>query len=164
MTRISLEQPRDDAKTILKASLELTDAIDAYTDDGQRIVGKQNASVFGGNGARLIVEIPEMQEKDKETVVEVTAEKNVAIDMATSPEDIKSDFLNVVNNLRRKDPEDVLDNLSKRMSPSDSKEVGSSNGFGNDAATMGKGFAINYIVVMVFMVLFTFFMMAMMMP
>ncbi|ELZ14310.1 hypothetical protein C479_00340 [Halovivax asiaticus JCM 14624] len=105
-----------------------------------------------------------MQEKDKETVVEVTAEKNVAIDMATSPEDIKSDFLNVVNNLRRKDPEDVLDNLSKRMSPSDSKEVGSSNGFGNDAATMGKGFAINYIVVMVFMVLFTFFMMAMMMP
>ena len=51
MTRIALEHPRDDAKTILKARMELVGAIDAYTDDGQRIVGKQEASVLGGNGA-----------------------------------------------------------------------------------------------------------------
>jgi hypothetical protein len=48
MTTIALEYPREDTKTVIKASIEKMSSIDAYTDEGQRIVGQQNASIMGG--------------------------------------------------------------------------------------------------------------------
>jgi hypothetical protein len=164
MTTVALEHPREDAKTILKASMERMGSIDAYTDEGQRIVGKQEASVMGGNGARLIVDVPEMQESDDQTVVEATAEKEVSIDMATNPEDIKSEFLNIVNDLRKKDVDTLLDEISQDMSPEESKEVASSGNFGDTQSTMGKRFIITFVVLMVFTILFGLMMTAMMMP
>jgi len=164
MTTVALEHSREDAKTIIKASLERMGSIDAYTDEGQRIVGKQEASVMGGNGARLIVDVPEMQESDDQTVVEANAEKEVSIDMATNPEDIKSEFLNVVNDLRKKDVDTLLDEMSQDISPEESKEVASSGNFGDTQSTMGKRFIITFVVLMVFTILFGLMMTAMLMP
>lgn len=160
MTTIALEHPRDDSKTIIKASLEHMSSIDAYTDEGQRIVGQQEASVMGGNGARLIVDVPEMQESEDRTVIEVSAEKEVAIDMATNPEDIKSEFLDIVNGIRDRDVDDLLDELSQEMSPVESKEVSSSDRFGDAQSAIGARFVIMFVLMM----LFTFMMTAMMMP
>lgn len=164
MTSVALEHPREDAKTIINASMERMSSIDAYTDEGQRIVGKKEASLTGGNGARLIVDVPEMQENDDKTVVEVNAEKNVSIDMATDPEDIKSEFLDIVNNLRQKDVDSLLDEMSQEMSPEESKEVASSNDFGDNQSTIGKRFIITFVIFMIFSILFGVIMTAMMMP
>ncbi|MDL0145798.1 hypothetical protein [Halobacterium salinarum] len=164
MTSIALDHPREDAKTIIKASLERMGSIDAYTDEGQRIVGKQEASLMGGNGARLIVDVPEMQESEEKTVIEANAEKEVSIDMATNPEDIKSNFLNTVNVLRKRDVDDLLDEMSQEMTPEDSKEVASSGSFGDTQSTLGKRFIIMFVVLMVFTLLFGVMMTAVMMP
>lgn len=164
MTSIALDHPREDAKTIIKASLERMGSIDAYTDEGQRIVGKQEASLMGGNGARLIVDVPEMQESEEKTVIEANAEKEVSIDMATNPEDIKSNFLNTVNDLRKRDVNDLLDEMSQEMTPEDSKEVASSGSFGDTQSTLGKRFIIMFVVLMVFTLLFGVMMTAVMMP
>lgn len=61
MASVVVDHPRDDTKIILKASMEQMYSIDAYADEGQRIIGKQGASITGGNGARLIVTVPEIQ-------------------------------------------------------------------------------------------------------
>ena len=164
MTTVALEHPRGDAKTIVKASLERMNSIDAYTDEGQRIVGNQEASLTGGNGARLTVNVPEMQENDEKTVIEANAEKEVAIDMATNPEDIKSEFLNTVNDLRKQDVDRLLEDMSHEMSPADSKEVADSGSFGDNQAAMGKRFVITFVVLTVFTLLFGMMMTAMMMP
>lgn len=164
MTTVALEHSREDAKTIIKASLEQMGSIDAYTDEGQRIVGQQEASLMGGNGARLIVDVPEMQESEDKTVVEVTAEKEVAIDMATNPEDIKSEFLDIVNKLRQKGVNTLLDEMNRKMSPDEAKEVTSSESFGDAQSTIGKRFVIIFVVLMVFTLLFGVMMTAMMMP
>jgi len=164
MTTIALEHQREDAKTIIKASMERMGSIDAYTDEGQRIVGKQEASVMGGNGARIIVEVPEMQESDDQTVVDVNAEKEVAIDMATNPEDIKSEFLDIINELRTKDVDQLLDEMSREMTPDQSKEVASSGSFADNQSAMGKRFIITFVVLMVFTLLFGVIMTAMIMP
>lgn len=164
MTSIALDHSREDAKTIIKASLERMSSIDAYTDEGQRIVGKQEASLTGGNGARLTVDVPEMQESEDKTIVEANAEKEVSIDMATNPEDIKSEFLNTVNDLRKRDVDDLLDEMSQEMTPDDSKEVASSGSFGNTQSTLGKRFIIMFVVFMVFTLLFGVIMTAVMIP
>lgn len=164
MTELVLQHPREDAKTIIKAALEMTDAIDAYTDERQRIVGKQEASITGGNGARLIIEIPEMQRSEDKTVIEIDAEKEVSIDMATNAEDIKSEFLNIVNEMRKRDIEDLLDEMSQKMSHRESKEIDSSKDFSDTQSTMGARFIIIFIVMMVFTLLFGLMMTAAMMP
>lgn len=164
MTSISIDHPREDSKTIIKASMERMNSIDAYTDEGQRIVGKQEATLTGGNGARLIVDVPEMQEEEDKTVIEANAEKEVSIDMATNPEDIKSDFLDNVNNLRNKEIDELLDEMSKKMSPEESKEVDSSGSFSDNQSTMGKRFIIIFVALMIFTMLFGVMMTAVMMP
>ncbi len=164
MTNVSLEHSREDSKTIVKASIEQMDSIDAYTDEGQRIVGKQEASLMGGNGARLIIDVPEMQQSEDKTAIDVNAEKEVSIDMATNPEDIKSEFLDIINRLRKEDVDTLIKNMSKEMSPETSKEVSNSGNFGDNQATMGKRFIIIFVVLMVFTTLFGMMMTATMMP
>ncbi|GGK82809.1 hypothetical protein [Haloarcula sebkhae] len=164
MTTVALEHSREDSKTIICASMERMQSIDAYTDEGQRIVGKQEASLTGGNGARLTVDIPEMQESENKTVVEVNAEKQVSMDMATNPEDIKSEFLDIANDLREENVDDLLDDLAQDISPQESKEVANSSEFGDDQSTMGVRFIITFIVMMAFTVLFGLMMTAAMMP
>lgn len=163
MTRVALDHPREDAKTLVKASLERVGSIDAYTDDGQRIVAKQEATVTGGNGARLIVDVPEMQDDDR-TAIEVSAEKEVSIDVATDPEEIKSEFLAVVNDLRDRDLEAVLDEMSREMAPHESKEVASSREFSDPGSALGKRFVVTFVAVLVFTIFFGLMMTAAMMP
>ncbi|TKX86604.1 hypothetical protein EXE43_07610 [Halorubrum sp. SS5] len=105
-----------------------------------------------------------MQENEDKTVVEVNAEKEVAIDMATNPEDIKSEFLDILNKLRDEDVDTLLEKLSKDMSPEQSKEVTSSASFGDAQSTMGKRFIIIFVVMMLFTVFFGVMMTSMMMP
>lgn len=164
MTTIALEHPREDAKTIVKVGMEKSQSIDAYADEGQRIVGKQEASLTGGNGARLIVDIPEMQQNSDETVIDVSAEKEMSLDQATNPEDIKSEFLNIVNRIRHKSMDSLLQDMSQSMSPEESKEVSHAGEFGDDEATMGAKFIITFVVLMVFTILFGLMMTSMMMP
>lgn len=144
--------------------MERMRAIDIYTDEGQRIVGKQEASIMGGNGARLVVDVPEMQEHDDKTIVEVSAEKEVPIDMATNPENIKSMFLERMNHLRKKDIDTLIEEMSEVMEPGDSKEVSNSGSFDNGNSAMGARFVITFIVMMVFTILFGVMMTSMMMP
>jgi sensor c-di-GMP phosphodiesterase-like protein len=155
MTTVALEHHRVDAKLIIRASMERMISVDAYTDEGQRIVGKQEASVMGGNGARLIVDVPEMQETDDQTVVEVTAEKEIAIDVVTNPEDMKSEFLDSVNDLRQKDVDMIREKMNQHISPAESKQVASSGTFEDTQSTIGKRFIITLVVAILFSLMIT---------
>ena len=159
MTEVVIEHSRDDTKTIVKATMEKMSSVDAYADETQRIVGKQNASLTGGNGATLIVNIPEVQEDEERTKIEVTAEKAVAIDMATDPEDIQSEFLDKINTFRDQNMEQILDFMRNEMSPDDSKEVSNASEFQDSQTTMGKKFIITFIILMVISILFGVLMM-----
>lgn len=164
MTELVINHPREDTKTVVKASVETMSSVDSYADQGQRIVAKQEASVMGGNGARLIIDVPEMQAQNDRTVIDVTAEKEVAIDMATDAEDIKSEFLSVINDLREWEIDELLEEMSRRVSPEASKEVASSREFGDTQSTMGARFILIFVVMTVFTLLFGLMMTAAMMP
>lgn len=105
-----------------------------------------------------------MQENENKTIVEINAEKEVSLDMVTKPEDIKSELLDILNNLRNKDIDVLLSEMSKSMSPEQSKEVASSANFGDSQSTMAKKFIISFIVVMVFSIFFGVMMTSIMMP
>jgi hypothetical protein len=45
MTSLILQYPRDDAKILIKASLERTSGIKHYYDDGHRIIAKSGMSI-----------------------------------------------------------------------------------------------------------------------
>ncbi|WP_336357582.1 hypothetical protein [Haloarcula sp. CGMCC 1.6347] len=147
MTTIVLNHSREDAKVIIKASMEKSDSIDKYTDEGQRILGQQEASLTGGNGARLMVDISEAQKQTNQVEIEVTAEKEVSVDIATSPEDIKSEFLSLINELREREIAELVEEMNQAV---ESKEVSNSAEFSDAQSTLAKRFLIVFTSIMGF--------------
>lgn len=111
MTAITLQYNRDDAKTLVKAAFERTEGIETYYDDGYRIIGKTGSRVGLVNssyGERVIVEVPENQASDEETMITVTAEKEVDMNVTADPEKFKSRFLNELDLFRGHPVDHVL--------------------------------------------------------
>lgn len=159
MTSLILEYPREDAITLVKVAFENTDGIEQYHDDGHRVIGKSGMG-FSSYGEQVIVEVPETQSSEAETMISVTAEKEVSTNITASPEKYKSRFLEQLNAFRGEDIEVILEWMSQNISPETSKEVTSSDELRDGSSSVG--------VVMVIMVvvglLFTFLMMAAVMP
>jgi len=160
MTSLILPYERENAKTVVKATFEMVDGVDNYVDEGQRVVGKQDASLMGGNGAKVTVDVPEVQSNEDSTEISVSAEKNVQIDMSTDEGELESEFLTIVNTLREKEFEEILDAMDGHVDASNTKEVTSAAEFGNDQSTLGLRFIVMFVLIM----LFTLMMTAVMMP
>lgn len=159
MTTLVLECSREDAKTLVKSAFEITRGIKQYNDDGPRIVGKTGMSL-GSYGESVIVEIPEAQTSDTETMVSVTADKEVSMNITANPEKYKSRFLAELEKLRQHDVEDALDVVGKHITTDNTKEVGSANDLRDGTSSVSTVM----ILMVILSLLFTFMMMAAVMP
>lgn len=154
MTSILLEYSREDAKTVIKSAFERTSGIKEYADDGHRIIGKTGMGI-ASYGEKVIVEIPETQSAEDETMISVSAEKEVSVNVTANPDKYKSRFLQELETLRGRDIGAILDDLSGQISPEQTKEV-------NGADQMRDGSSNVVLVVIATMVIMFFFMMLMM--
>ncbi|MGB9965402.1 hypothetical protein [Halobacterium hubeiense] len=159
MTTLTLDYPREDARTIVKAAFENTRGIKQYNDDGHRVIGKSGMGL-ASYGEQVTVEIPENQASKGQTMISVTAEKEVSMNITANPDKYKSRFLQELENLRGRQIDTILDGMSEKMDPEQSKEVSSSGELRDGSSSMG----IVMIVMMVLSVLFMFVMMAAIMP
>lgn len=149
MTSLVLQYPREEAKTIVKAAFENTRGIKQYHDDGHRIIGKTGMGI-GSYGERIIAEIPEAQSGEEETMISVTAEKEVGMNVTANPEKYKSRFLEQLETFRGYEVEEVLEVMGESMSPADSKEVASADELRDGSSSMGM-------VMIAMILLFLFF-------
>lgn len=111
VTSIVLKYDRHDAKTLVKAAFERTEGIETYYDDGYRIIGKTGSRVGlidSSYGERVIVEIPENQTSHAETMITVTAEREVDVNVTADPEKYKSRFLSELDLFRGHPVDHVL--------------------------------------------------------
>lgn len=139
MTSIVLQYPRGETKTLVKAAFENTKGVKQYHDDGQRIVGKTGMGI-GSYGESVTVEIPETQSSQDETMISITASKEVSTNITANPEKYKSRFIEQLERLRGREVEDILNIMSENMDPNQSKEIESadrlSDGSSNVAVIM----------------------------
>lgn len=159
MTSLVLSYPRDDAKTLAKAAFENTRGIEQYHDDGHRVIGKTGMGL-SSYGERVVVEIPETQSSADETMLSVTAEKEVSTNITANPEKYQSRFLEQLEALRGESVDDVVANMSERMDPESSKEVARSEDLRDGSSSMGKVM----VAMLVVFVLFSLLMMAAVLP
>lgn len=159
MTSLVLSYPREDAKTLVKAAFENTRGIEQYHDDGHRVVGKSGMGL-ASYGERVVVEIPEMQSSDDETMVSVTAEKEVSTNITANPDKYQSRFLEQLDALRGESVETVVAYMSERMDPGSSKEVARSDDLRDGSSSL----ATVMVVIVVVFFLFSLLMMAAVMP
>lgn len=155
MTSIVLEYPREDAKTLVKAAFENTKGIKEYNDDGHRIIGKTGMGL-ASYGEQVTVEIPETQSNDNETMVSISSEAEVSINVTANPDKYESRFIEQLENLRGRNIDTVLDEMSKTMSPSESKEVDSSTDLSDGSSRV----LLVMVIVMIFFFLFMMMTMA----
>lgn len=80
----------------------------------------------------------------------MTDEKEVQIDQATNPEDIKSEFLNIINDLRKKGIGQILESTSERMGHKASKEVRDLTEFSSNESAIGAKFIIMFVIMMIY--------------
>lgn len=149
MTSLVLQYPRQEARTLIKAAFENTRGIKQYHDDGHRIVGKTGMGI-GSYGETITVDIPEAQSNETETMITVTAEKDVSMNVTANPDKYMSRFLEQLETFRGHDIDHVLDVLGKDMTPEESKEVDSVDELSDGSSSMGK-------VMLVMLIFFLFF-------
>ncbi|MDL0129061.1 hypothetical protein [Halobacterium salinarum] len=159
MTTLTLDYPREDTRTIVKAAFENTRGIKQYNDDGHRVIGKSGMGL-ASYGEQVTVEIPEDQAGEEQTMVTVTAEKEVSMNITANPDKYKSRFLQELESLRGRHIDSILDGMSETMDPKQSKEVSDSGELRDGSSSMG----IVMVVMMALSILFMFVMMAAIMP
>lgn len=159
MTTLTLDYPRNDARTIVKAAFENTRGIKQYNDDGHRIIGKSGMGL-SSYGEQVTVEIPEDQTDDRRTMVSVTAEKEVSMNVTANPDKYKSRFLQELESLRGGSVDTILDRMGESIDPEESKEVSNSDELRDGSSSMG----VVMILMMLFSIFFMFVMMAAIMP
>jgi hypothetical protein len=145
-----LDYPRDETKTLLKAAFEQTRGIAAYHDNGTQIVGKTGGG-FSSHGEQVIAEIPENQSSNTETMVSVTAEKEVSVNVTASPQKHQSEFLTAMEHLRGKEIDTVLSEMSDQMSPEQSKEVLRADQMPDGSSSVGKSMLVAILVTFLMM-------------
>ena len=106
-------------------------------------------------GEKVIVEIPEAQASDEQTMLSVTAEKEVATNITANPDKYKSRFLQNIEEIRHREMEEVLEVVEDYVNEENTKEVTSSGDLRDGSSSMG--------LVMVLILLMSFFFMFMMM-
>jgi len=151
MTALTIPHPRSDAKIVVKAAFENCKDIKTYHDDGIRVIGKTGASMgllTSSYGEKVIVEIPEDQTNDSETMISISGQKEVEINIGADPEKHVSRLIKSINNLKNKDMSSIMSILSQNGVDKSSKEV--------DNETDQAGGTGMMIVVMILIFMFVF--------
>lgn len=125
MTSVRVPHSREDTKIVVKAAFEDMSAIKTYHDDGIRVIGKTGAHglLVTSYGEQVTVEISEDQPSDTETMISVTGQKEVGVNIGANPEKFVSQFIEKINALKDHDIEVILGVLEDNDIDVDSKEV-----------------------------------------
>ncbi len=126
MTTLILKYPRGGTKELVKSSFESTKGIKQYNDGGSRIVGKTGMSLWS-YGESVTVEIPINQTSETETMISVTADKEVAMNITANPDKYKSRFLSELENIREYSTGNTHNIERKHTRSVNTKEVSSAN-------------------------------------
>jgi polyribonucleotide nucleotidyltransferase len=150
VTGITIPHSRSDTKIIVKAAFEISNGIKTYYDDGTRVTGKSGTS-FGllasSYGEQIIVEIPDYQPSETETMVSVTGKKEVSANIGADPEKYVSQVINNINKIKNKDVDTILEVLDNKNVTQNSKEVSHIN-----EQAGGKGVLILILIAIFFFV------------
>jgi len=150
VSSLNLEYPREDAKSLIKLAFENTRGIKTYNDNGVKITGKTGGS-FSSYGEIVTVDVPEGQAGDEQTMISVQSEKEVEMNITANPDKYESRFLDVLNRLRGKPIEELLDEHSDSVTEGTTKEVAST-----DQQADGKN--LLYVVLAIVLIMMFFFM------
>lgn len=156
MSTLNLEYSREDTKTLVKLAFEHTQGIDTYHDNGLRIVGKTGFS-FSSYGEIITVEIPETQSSDEETMISITSEKEVSMNVTANPQKYEDRFLMTLNSMRGRPVDELLEEYGDTVTASGSKEVTSPDQQADGSSKLGL------VMVAIFLMMFFFMLMPLMM-
>ena len=151
MTSLTIPHPRSDAKIVVKAAFENCKDIKTYHDDGIRVIGKTGASLgllASSYGEKVIVEIPEDQTSNSETMVSISGQKEVELNIGADPEKHVSRVIQSINKLKNKNMDRIMSILSQNGIGKSSKEV--------DNETDQAGGSEMLIVAMILIFMFVF--------
>lgn len=152
MSSLNLEYPREDAKNLVKLAFENTRGIKTYNDNGLKITGKTGASL-SSYGEKVIVDIPEDQAGDEQTMVSIQSEKEVGINMTANPDKYESRFLTALNNLRGKPIDELLAEHTDSVTEGSTKEVASTNEQADGTNMLYVVLAISFVMIFFFMLM-----------
>jgi hypothetical protein len=152
MSSINLEYPREDAKNLVKLAFENTRGIKTYNDNGLKIIGKTGASL-GSYGEKVIVDIPENQAGDEQTMVSIRSEKEVGMNITANPDKYESRFLTELNNLRGKPIDELLAEHTESVTEESTKEVESANEQADGTNMLYVVLAISFVMIFFFMLM-----------
>ncbi|WEL18436.1 Uncharacterized protein SVXHr_2283 [Halorhabdus sp. SVX81] len=99
----------------------------------------------------MIVEIPETQAGDGQTMISVQSEKEVGMNITANPDKYESRFLSSLNRLRGQPIEDLLEQHGEKVTQGGSKEVKS-------ADDQADGTNMLYVVLAIVFIMMFFFM------
>lgn len=122
MTRIVLEHTEADARTVIKAAFEETDGIEKYFEGDDQVVGKTGWRALS-YGETVIVDLSEDSDSVTRTPIEITAEKEVAINVTATPQKYKRRLIGNIENLRKYDADEGLAALAGAKALSSTNEV-----------------------------------------
>lgn len=152
MSTLNLEYSREDAKTLVKLAFEATKGIETYHDNGIRIVGKTGFSL-SSYGEIITVEIPENQPSEKETVISVSSEKEVSMNVTANPQKYEDRFFSVLNKMRGRPVDELLDEVGHTITNNGSKEVQSTEQQADGSSYLGLILALVFILMFFFMMM-----------
>lgn len=152
MSSINLEYTREDAKDLIKLAFENTHGIKTYNDNGVKITGKTGGSLTS-YGEIITVDVPEGQSSEGETMISVQSEKEVEMNITANPDKYESRFISVLNSLRGKPIEEILDEHSDSVTEGTTKEVASTNEQADGKNLLYVVLAIVFIMMFIFILM-----------
>lgn len=148
VTQLVLDHPEEDAKILVKGAFERTQGIKQYHEEGRQIMGKTGVSL-GSYGESIYVDISESPDEDK-TPIEVTAEKEVQMNVTANAEKYKRRFVDELDSLRDEPIEEVYEEIQQDVSAG-SKEVENESDLSNGSSIVGVVMVITFLFFMIMM-------------
>ena len=114
MTQLILDHPENDARILIKGAFERTRGIKKYDEKGRQVVGKTGISLKN-YGENIYVDISESPDENQ-TPIEITAKKEVEINITANAQKYKRRYINELDSIRQKPIEDVYDIIQQDIS------------------------------------------------
>jgi hypothetical protein len=104
MTRIQLDRGERDSVRVVKAALEQMDSIDEYCEEGSQIIAKTTVDfprILWSYGETIYIDIHESNTPTT-TPIEITAEKDIILNIGSNPQQFKRRLTDIINRRRQK--------------------------------------------------------------
>ena len=137
-------------KRVLTVQRRFTSDNDDHTG---RATGYGLTDSSSSYGEKVIVDIPENQAGDEQTMVSIRSEKEVGMNITANPDKYESRFLTELNNLRGKPIDELLAEHTESVTEESTKEVESANEQADGTNMLYVVLAISFVMIFFFMLM-----------